>query len=108
MREFPNATPRPWRCVGWMPCGIYGAGDLTDAVRIAQMDRRAEHDDNAALIVHAVNTYEERERLLEEAQNAFRLALEYWEDRQQRYRNRSPVWVKSARAFLAKLEARDA
>lgn len=32
---------------------------------------------------------------------ALRLALKYWEDRQQRYKNRSPVWVTAARAALA-------
>lgn len=30
-----------------------------------------------------------------------KLALEYWADRQQRYRNRAPVWVQKARALLA-------
>lgn len=31
---------------------------------------------------------------------ALLLALEYWADRQQRYKNRSPVWVQKARAAL--------
>jgi hypothetical protein len=34
--------------------------------------------------------------------NALGLALEYWADRQQRYRNRAPVWVQEARAAIAK------
>lgn len=34
--------------------------------------------------------------------HALNLALEYWQDRQQRYRNRSPVWVQEARAAIAK------
>ena len=36
---------------------------------------------------------------------ALRLGLEYWAHRQQRYTNRHPVWVKQARAALAKLES---
>ncbi|GJD41352.1 hypothetical protein [Methylobacterium bullatum] len=36
---------------------------------------------------------------------ALKLALEYWAHRQQRYKNRHPVWVQSARAALAKAEA---
>lgn len=34
------------------------------------------------------------------AREALRLALEYWADRQQRYKNRAPVWVQKARAAL--------
>lgn len=33
---------------------------------------------------------------------ALALALEYWADRQQRYRNRAPRWVVDARAAIAK------
>lgn len=33
---------------------------------------------------------------------ALELALEYWADREQRYRNRAPRWVKEARAAIAK------
>jgi len=36
---------------------------------------------------------------------AIKLALEYWQHRQQRYRNRAPVWVQEARAVLAKAGA---
>jgi len=32
---------------------------------------------------------------------ALELALEYWAHRQQRYKNRHPVWVQKARATLA-------
>lgn len=32
---------------------------------------------------------------------ALELALEYWADRQQRYKNRSPMWVNKARSALA-------
>lgn len=33
---------------------------------------------------------------------ALNLGLEYWRHRQQRYKNRSPVWVEKARAAIAK------
>lgn len=33
---------------------------------------------------------------------ALKLGLEYWQDRQQRYSNRSPVWVQKARAAITK------
>ena len=33
---------------------------------------------------------------------ALKLALEYWRHRQQRYKNRSPVWVQAARSAIAK------
>ncbi|MFP5480575.1 MAG: hypothetical protein ACLGIE_12935 [Alphaproteobacteria bacterium] len=46
-------TPGPWQAIGWMPCGIFGRGDLVDAIRIAGMDPRSEHDANARLIVAA-------------------------------------------------------
>ncbi len=36
---------------------------------------------------------------------ALKLALEYWAHRQQRYKNRHPVWVEAARAALAKTTA---
>ena len=42
--------------------------------------------------LHAVN-----QELLE----ALKLALEHWRHRQQRYKNRSPVWVQAARAAIA-------
>lgn len=37
----------------------------------------------------------------DELVQAMELALEYWAHRQQRYKNRSPVWVEQARAALA-------
>lgn len=49
-----------------------------------------------------------RERIIEAASVAddllegLKLALEYWAHRQQRYKNRSPVWVQDARAAIAK------
>ncbi len=37
--------------------------------------------------------------------NALELGLEYWSHRQQRYKNRSPVWVEKARDAIAKGKA---
>ncbi len=34
---------------------------------------------------------------LEQARHALELALEYWAHRQQRYKNRNPVWVQAAK-----------
>lgn len=44
-----------------------------------------------------LNLLAERDALEE----ALVLALVYWKERQQRYKNRSPVWVEKARAALA-------
>lgn len=46
-------TPGPWQRVGWQPCGIYGPGDLAGAERIAEIDRRQDHDENTRLIAAA-------------------------------------------------------
>ncbi|WP_103035272.1 hypothetical protein [Castellaniella caeni] len=37
---------------------------------------------------------------------ALKMALEYWADRQQRYKNRAPVWVRDARAAIARAEGK--
>ena len=39
-----------------------------------------------------------------QAVEAQRLALEYWEHRQQRYKNRHPAWVEKARASIETLQ----
>ena len=39
---------------------------------------------------------------IKELEDALNLALEYWSDRQQRYKNRSPLWVEKARTALNK------
>ncbi len=38
---------------------------------------------------------------IEQLEEALYLALEYWTHRQQRYKNRTPVWVQKARAALS-------
>ena len=52
------------------------------------------YSQRAAHIVHCVNNFD---ALIE----ALNLGLEYWAHRQQRYKNRSPVWVQKARAAIA-------
>ena len=70
-----------------------------ETLRLAEhLERfRSFPDDQAAAAelrrLHAVN-----QELLE----ALKLALEYWRHRQQRYKNRSPVWVQAARAAITK------
>jgi hypothetical protein len=51
----------------------------------------AEQETNACLIAAAP-----------ELLAAAKLALEYWAHREQRYKNRSPVWVQETRAAIAK------
>lgn len=38
--------------------------------------------------------------VMKEAEGSLNLALKYWADRQQRYKNRHPIWVGEARAVL--------
>jgi len=57
--------------------------------------------DTEAEAITAWNTRASDE-LVPELVGALELALEYWAHRQQRYKNRSPVWVQDARAALAK------
>ena len=54
--------------------------------------------ENAEHIGEIVALKEQRDELLE----ALHLALEYWAHREQRYKNRSPVWVQKSRAAIAK------
>lgn len=63
---------------------------------------------NEPVVVAEVNKYlsghEDAARLIAAAPQlkaALVMALEYWQHRQQRYKNRSPVWVKEARAALS-------
>ena len=45
---------------------------------------------------------------IERLREALNLALEYWADRQQRYKNRAPAWVEKARAALQSQDREDA
>lgn len=61
------------------------------------------HNDDDRHIVNALGV--DRAHLAAAAPDLYRaleLALEYWGDRQQRYKNRAPAWVVSAREALAK------
>lgn len=42
---------------------------------------------------------------IDELRAALNLALEYWAHRQQRYKNRHPVWVEAAKAALDRTAA---
>ena len=54
--------------------------------------------ENAEQIGEIVALKEQRDELI----GALHLALEYWAHREQRYKNRSPVWVQKSRAAIAK------
>ena len=54
--------------------------------------------ENAEQIGEIVALKAQRDELLE----ALHLALEYWAHREQRYKNRSPVWVQKSREAIAK------
>ena len=54
--------------------------------------------ENAEQIGEIVALKEQRDELLA----ALHLALEYWAHREQRYKNRSPVWVQKSRSAIAK------
>ena len=58
-----------------------------------RVGRRLERTSDALMEARA-----QRDELLE----ALHLALEYWAHREQRYKNRSPVWVQKSREAIAK------
>jgi hypothetical protein len=64
----------------------------------AAAELRRLHAANLDCVEHFNAIKAERDQLL----GALNLALEYWSHRQQRYNNRSPVWVQEARAAIAK------
>ena len=89
----------------------YEATGLSGHIKAAAELRRlhAENEDFRATIDHLIRENaeqigeivalkEQRDELLE----ALHLALEYWAHREQRYKNRSPVWVQKSRAAIAK------
>ena len=63
----------------------------------AAAELRRLHAANLVFVEHFNAIKAERDQLL----GALNLALEYWSHRQQRYTNRSPVWVQEARAAIA-------
>ena len=77
-------------------------------VRLADL-ANANRDPTAKLALRAVEAdCEAAAPLIDEMAAALKLALEYWSDRQQRYKNRHPRWVNDARNALAKAEGREA
>jgi hypothetical protein len=54
--------------------------------------------------IDAVRTIDEENTVLKariaKLEDALKLGLEYWAHRQQRYKNRSPIWVERAREVL--------
>lgn len=79
------------QAVRWAPSSAHWSNELK---RLFGEDAREGID---ALEAQLRAAQAERDALRE----ALTLALEYWADRQQRYKNRSPVWVQTARAALA-------
>lgn len=65
----------------------------------------AAYKDNASHIATLEAEVSRLTALLDEGKDAVGLALEYWADRQQRYKNRHPAWVRAARAFAEKAGA---
>ena len=93
-------TPAPWHVEWSMRDGgeAHTIVDNRDMLGLSVIATVHFHDDtegetkaNARLIAAAPELLE-----------ALNLALEYWRHRQQRYKNRSPVWVQAARAAIAK------
>lgn len=97
-------TPAPWtakRNTAYWEISIFdengfyraGIGDAaaTQVSNHNEEAKEAEQKANAQLMAASPELYE-----------ALRLALEYWNHRQKRYKNRSPAWVQEARAALAK------
>lgn len=81
-------------------------GDAGPAVAEMLLDRISEVEKlngeaNVAMLAQIKLIHEQSDRI-KELEGALNLALEYWTDRQQRYKNRSPVWVEKARAALNK------
>jgi hypothetical protein len=58
-----------------------------------------EHIDNPADAIEVLATQRD------ESLAALKLALEYWQHRQQRYKNRHPAWVQAAQEVIAKTES---
>lgn len=74
-----------------------------DALEVQLRELRKEHWPETVAVAAAPAA---GDALDSQAIAALRLALKYWEDRQQRYKNRSPAWVEAARAAIAQQSQR--
>ena len=79
--------------------------DTPKAIQLAEhLEKFRSFPDDQAAAAELRRLHEVNQELLE----ALKLALEYWSHRQQRYKNRSPVWVQAARAAIAKATGSEA
>lgn len=93
---FCNSTDISLRSglhIAHVECGCCGAQGPTVIIQAGQPARSAWN--RRALVEAAKVPSDDFARVL-------KLALEYFADRQQRYKNRAPVWVQEARALLEK------
>lgn len=80
----------------WEPCGVLGHDEEHVQPDFTEIPEPSDEECHALEIALS-----QPFRDSEEIRAALELALEYWQNRQQRYKNRIPVWVKKARAALA-------
>lgn len=82
----------------WNAAYIAAANPATVSALLDEIDMQREIDARNASLDKECGRLERENDALREALG---LALKYWADRQQRYKNRSPVWVEKARAVLS-------
>jgi hypothetical protein len=73
---------------------------LIEALRILANDIQSDDGVANACIAEGANRLRELKARIAKLEDALKLGLEYWAHRQQRYKNRSPVWVELAREAL--------
>ena len=99
--------PKALKLADLIDANLAGAGDAEISAELRSL--QAENEDYGATIDYL--TCENAEQIGEivalkgqrdELLDALHLALEYWAHREQRYKNRSPVWVQKSREAIAK------
>lgn len=100
--RHPELDGRRW---GWLSEHPPGSHNTSLKMEWTQGERS---DYRADLLVKLVNGLpaildhiDARAAEIEQLEEALYLALEYWTHRQQRYKNRTPVWVQKARTALS-------
>jgi hypothetical protein len=73
---------------------------LIEALRILVTDIQSDDGVANACIAEGANRLAELKARIAKLEDALKLGLEYWAHRQQRYKNRSPIWVERAREAL--------